>query len=118
MPFESEAQRRYLYANEPEVAREFERETPEGADLPKYKHRNARNIPDDEWTMQDFMEDSDVAFVSPDVASTDPRWTSDIPEHMLCTMDQAYVEGGHVMTRHKSDTHHNAGDEIDGAGTA
>lgn len=36
MPFKSESQRRYLYANHPEVAKEFEKETPKDAELPKY----------------------------------------------------------------------------------
>lgn len=35
MPFKSEAQRRYMYANHPELAREFEAETPKGAKLPE-----------------------------------------------------------------------------------
>jgi len=30
MPFRSEAQRRYLYANEPEVAKRWAKETPAG----------------------------------------------------------------------------------------
>lgn len=35
MPFKSQAQRRFLYAREPEVAKEFAKETPEGAKLPE-----------------------------------------------------------------------------------
>lgn len=35
MPFKSQAQRSYLYANHPKVAREFERHTPKGKKLPK-----------------------------------------------------------------------------------
>jgi len=35
MPFESEAQRRYLYANEPKVAEEFQKHTPDNATLPR-----------------------------------------------------------------------------------
>ena len=35
MPFKSEAQRRYLYANEPAVAKRWEKETPKGKRLPK-----------------------------------------------------------------------------------
>jgi hypothetical protein len=31
MPFKSKAQRAYLYANNPEVAKEFEKKTPKGA---------------------------------------------------------------------------------------
>jgi len=36
MPFKSEAQRRYLYANEPEVAKEFQAHTPDNAKLPRH----------------------------------------------------------------------------------
>lgn len=35
MPFKSEAQRKYLYANEPKVAKEFAAHTPKGKKLPK-----------------------------------------------------------------------------------
>lgn len=35
MPFVSEAQRRYMYANHPKLAKEFETATPENADLPE-----------------------------------------------------------------------------------
>lgn len=35
MPFKSDAQRKYLYANNPEVAKEFAKHTPKGAKLPK-----------------------------------------------------------------------------------
>lgn len=35
MPFKSEAQRRYLYAKEPEVAKEFAAHTPKGKKLPE-----------------------------------------------------------------------------------
>ena len=39
MPFKSEAQRRYLFAKHPEVAREFADATPKGTKLPeKVKH--------------------------------------------------------------------------------
>ena len=34
MPFASKAQRAYLYANHPSVAREFQERTPKGARLP------------------------------------------------------------------------------------
>lgn len=34
MPFKSQAQRAYLYANNPKVAKEFERKTPKGKRLP------------------------------------------------------------------------------------
>lgn len=35
MPFKSQAQRRYLYSQEPEVAKKFAKETPKGIDLPE-----------------------------------------------------------------------------------
>ena len=41
MPFKSKAQRKYLYANDPEVAEEFAKETPKGKKLPeKVKKKN------------------------------------------------------------------------------
>lgn len=36
MPFKSKAQRRYLYAKDPEVAKEFEKETPKKGKLPEH----------------------------------------------------------------------------------
>jgi hypothetical protein len=35
MPFKSEAQRRFLYANNPELAKEFQEKTPKGKKLPE-----------------------------------------------------------------------------------
>lgn len=35
MPFKSEAQRRYMYAQEPKIARRWEKETPKNAKLPE-----------------------------------------------------------------------------------
>ena len=34
MPFKSEAQRRFLYARHPKIAKEFEKKTPKGKKLP------------------------------------------------------------------------------------
>lgn len=36
MPFESEAQRRFMYAKHPKLAKEFQEATPKGADLPEH----------------------------------------------------------------------------------
>lgn len=35
MPFKSKAQRAWMYANKPEMAAEWQSETPKGAKLPK-----------------------------------------------------------------------------------
>lgn len=35
MPMKSKAQRKYLHANKPELAKEFESKTPKGKKLPK-----------------------------------------------------------------------------------
>ena len=42
MPFESEAQRGFLYANHPEIAKRWEKETPKGKKLPKHKKKYSR----------------------------------------------------------------------------
>ena len=36
MPFKSDAQRRFMYAKHPEIAKEFSEKTPKGADLPEH----------------------------------------------------------------------------------
>lgn len=41
MPFRSNAQRKYLWANHPEVAREFADATPKGAKLPEHVKKGA-----------------------------------------------------------------------------
>jgi hypothetical protein len=35
MPFQSKAQRKWMYANKPELAKEFEKHTPRDTKLPK-----------------------------------------------------------------------------------
>ena len=37
MPLKSKAQRRFLHATDPELAEKFEKETPKGKKLPRYK---------------------------------------------------------------------------------
>lgn len=37
MPFKSQAQRRWMYANDPEMAKRWESETPKGRKLPAKK---------------------------------------------------------------------------------
>ena len=39
MPFQSQAQRKYMYANHPEIAKEFEAATPKDKKLPERKHK-------------------------------------------------------------------------------
>jgi hypothetical protein len=42
MPFKSEAQRKWMYANTPDLAAEFERHTPKGKKLPKKKKESKK----------------------------------------------------------------------------
>ena len=42
VPFKSKAQRKYLFANEPEVAKEFAKKTPKNAPLP-FKVKSSGN---------------------------------------------------------------------------
>lgn len=41
-PFKSKAQKGYLYANEPKVAKEFQKATPKGAKLPARVKKKAK----------------------------------------------------------------------------
>lgn len=42
MPFKSEAQRRWMYKNNPEMAKRWEGETPKGKRLPKHVKKSKR----------------------------------------------------------------------------
>jgi len=42
MPFESKAQRKYLFAKHPGVAEKFASETPKGAKLPDHKDKRKK----------------------------------------------------------------------------
>ncbi len=42
MPFKSKAQRAFLYANYPQIAREFEAHTKKGAKLPSHVSKNKK----------------------------------------------------------------------------
>ena len=42
MPFKSQAQRRYMYAKHPAIAKRFEAETPKGKKLPKHVKRKKK----------------------------------------------------------------------------
>ena len=44
MPFVSQAQRAYLFANEPEIAKEFAKHTPKGKKLPRKKIQVLKRI--------------------------------------------------------------------------
>lgn len=65
MPFESEAQRRFMYSQHPKLAKEFEAATPDNADLPERKKKMAEGgVVEDEKKKGDIanMEDSPEAF--------------------------------------------------------
>ena len=42
MPFKSEAQRAWMYANKPEMAKKWEKHTPKGKKLPKKVRKKKR----------------------------------------------------------------------------
>jgi hypothetical protein len=44
MPFKSQAQRGFLFANKPSIAKEFAEATPKGAKLPKYAKGKGKSI--------------------------------------------------------------------------
>ena len=96
MPFKSEAQRRYLWANEPEIARRWEDEmTPEG-------YSNSRNFGAD--TYDDLFEPSAMPFVTPDPSDPHPNasWSSTGDAEMaLPTLDVRVDADGSVTTRAK-----------------
>lgn len=46
MPFESEAQRKYLFMKHPKVAEEFAKHTPKDKDLPEHKKPLKKRVKD------------------------------------------------------------------------
>lgn len=56
MPFKSEAQRRWMYANHPRMAREWSAHTPKGAELPE-KVKKAYQDGEEEQNKSSFLED-------------------------------------------------------------
>ena len=54
-PFQSEAQRKFLFAKHPEVAREFAAKTPKGAKLPERKKARVANAQKWSKKVKDFM---------------------------------------------------------------
>jgi hypothetical protein len=44
MPFQSEAQRRFLFANHPEIAKKWAHEFPGKKKLPKHKRKKTRKM--------------------------------------------------------------------------
>lgn len=56
MPFKSEAQRRWMYANHPRMAREWSAHTPKGAKLPE-KVKKAYQDGEEEQNKPSFLED-------------------------------------------------------------
>lgn len=44
MPFESQAQRGYMYVHHPEIAKRFEAETPKGAKLPEHVQKVREHV--------------------------------------------------------------------------
>jgi hypothetical protein len=56
MPFKSQAQRGYMYANHPELAKEFEEATPKGEKLPYHvKKADGGEITTTRTTMGDIV---------------------------------------------------------------
>lgn len=45
MPFKSQAQRRWMYANKPEMARQWESETPKSKSLPERAKKKSKPKP-------------------------------------------------------------------------
>lgn len=43
MPFKSQAQRRYLFANHPDIAERWAKETPKGKKLPQHVKKKKKN---------------------------------------------------------------------------
>lgn len=71
MPFKSEAQRRFMYANHPEIAAEFEDKTPKGKKLPKHVKKKATENQEFRTGRPDIVCNVENAIHGGKVATTD-----------------------------------------------
>lgn len=60
MPFKSKAQRGYLYANNPKVAKTFAADTPKGKKLPKRSKKKAPKPRGSGWDTKSKWEGDDL----------------------------------------------------------
>ena len=57
MPFKSNAQRKWMYANEPEIAKKWSEHTPKGAKLPEHvKHKKAHMNTQEQAYINGFLK--------------------------------------------------------------
>jgi len=84
MPMRSKAQRAFLHANEPEVAKKFEKETPKGKRLPKKVSEDAGTTKTSTKPREFLPDDPDRGYMSePD-------------DSVLKTFGEAHVDGKHI----------------------
>lgn len=116
MPFKSEKQRRYLHANEPEIAQRWERE--EDMAHKKDGYYNDRNFPDD--TFDRLTEESAMPFVSPDPVMADGTPMISLAEdaaYAATPLDMCVEADGRTTTRAKYGPANESVGGGDGAGT-
>ena len=56
MPFESQAQRRWMYANEPEIAKKWSEHTPKGKKLPEYVKQKEAHMTTEQAYINGFVK--------------------------------------------------------------
>jgi hypothetical protein len=80
MPFKSQAQRRWMYANHPEMAKEWSEHTPKGAKLPEHvKHKKA-DMSTEQAYIKGFMKRAAEHGLSDEQASVLLKESAEMPE--------------------------------------
>lgn len=90
MPLESEAQRRYLWATDPELAQKFEDETPKGAKLPKRKRKSETAV--EETTKEELTARVDALELAV-LALGSEEFVGDLPGHAFRGNQYSDVSG-------------------------
>lgn len=97
MPFESEAQRRFMFAKHPKLAEEFQDATPKGADLPEHVKKDEK-MADGGYPHVTFLENVSTPEMKKTVHLEDPSGAHG--EKITKGHEENYAEGG---TIHKAE---------------
>lgn len=93
MPFESEAQRRFMFAKHPKMAQEFQNATPKGADLPEHVKKDEK-MADGGFPHVTFLENVSTPEMKKTVHLEDPSGAHE--DRITKGHEENYAEGGAI----------------------
>lgn len=95
MPFQSESQRRFMYSQHPELAKEFEKATPKGADLPDHVKKMADGGEVDKTWLEKMADKMSGTAIGSDKSDAEQAMHVDDPQVSSDTVKMA--DGGKIQ---------------------